>query len=340
MRIIQRLLISWSFVILLGGVAHADHQRIFILETMTAPLLQETTDAALNHLESLRHKHGDELSIVRMNAEGDYDNAVKILKQELEKGMPDLVLTVATYATKAAVELLSGTDTPIVFMLVSDPVGSGIVSHIGQPSGTNVTGVVYSVTQKATIDIMLKVLSDSKKKRPLRFGVVYSSYPSATGDVRRLKNAAKGNPDVQFVYKKIPFRPGEKNEAAMVEAAAQAWRSLDGQVDFMWQPMGYIMEIKNSAKEYVEAATVPFAFTRGMGMLKEGALLRVAPDSQMSAIAAAEYANLILNGTDPGSLPVMVPGDMEIGLNLNTARKLELVIPSDIMELAKDNFVQ
>ena len=336
----QRLLISGFFVILLGGVGYADHQRIIVLETMTAPSLQEATDVFLNHLESLQHKHSDELVITRMNAEGDYHNAVKILKKELEKGMPDLIVTVATYATKAAVELLGGTDVPIVFMQVSDPVGSGIVSHIGQPSGTNVTGVVHSVTQRATIDMMLKVLSSYKKERPLRFGVVYSSYPAALGDISRLKRAAKGNPEIQFIYKKIPFRPGKEGEIPMLKDLAQALRSLNGQVDFMWQPVDYLSVLPQSTEIFVEASPVPFAFSRVKSMLKEGALLRVAPDSMMASIAVAEYTNSILNGADPGSLPVMVPGDMEVGLNLNTARKLELVIPSDIMELAKDNFVQ
>lgn len=311
-----------------------------MLETMTAPIIQEGTDILLNHLKTLEFPHKEGLVIVRKNAEGNYDNAIALLKKEIEKGKPDIIVTVATYATKAAVELLGGTNIPIVFMIVSDPVGSGIVSQIGEPSKTNVTGVVYSVTQKATIDMMLKVLSNYKKKRPLRFGVVYSSYPSAMGDVRRLKKAAEGKPNVQFIYKEIPFRSGKEGEMPMLEDAIQACRSLNGQVDFMWEPGGYMAVLPQTAKMFVKASSVPFAFTRFQNMLKEGALLRVAPNSQMSAIAAAEYVNLILNGADPGSLPVMVPGDMDIGLNLTTAKKMKLVIPSEIMELAKDNFVQ
>jgi putative ABC transport system substrate-binding protein len=42
----------------------------------------------------------------------------------------------------------------------------------------------------------------------------------------------------------------------------------------------------------------------------------------------------VLNGADPGSIPVVPPDNFDLGINLTTAMKLKIVIPSDLLTMA------
>ncbi|WP_031480569.1 ABC transporter substrate-binding protein [Maridesulfovibrio frigidus] len=340
MRLLKILLLQCILLCLCCAVVQAQPKKVIILETMTAPLVQDMTDSFLDHLQSLGYQSNEDYQIVRLNAEGNAENAETLLRKELEKGQPDLVVSVATYATKAAVKLLGNTNVPIVFIAVSDPIGSGIVKDVGKPTGTNITGIVFSVSEKTIIKMVLKTFSNCPKKRPLRFGVVYSGYHSAVGDARRLKEAAMDNPDIQFVFKKVAFRPGKEGEDPMLQAAAQAMRSLEGQVDFMWQPSDYMGALPQSSEVFAKASPVPIGFTRYIRSLEKGALLRIVPSIVGSGVAAAQIVDSIWHGANPDSIPVKAPPTMDIGLNLSTMKNLNLVIPIEIMEFAKDNYVK
>ena len=340
MTLLKILLLQCVFLFLLCGIGHAQPKKLILLETMCAPLVTSMAESFLTHLGSLGYQDGKDFNLVRMNAEGDSDKAVSLLKGELEKGRPDIVVTVSTFATKAANKLLGNTDISIVFLGVSDPVSAGIVAKVGEPNKRNLTGVVFSVPREIAIKLILQTISNPPAKRPLRFGVVYSGYPSAVGAARRLKNAARGNSQIQFVFREIPFRPGKEGEAPMIQDAAQAVRSLKDQVDYMWQDSDYLGVLPQYSEEFVKASPVPVGFTRYENTLELGALLRIAPSAEGSGIAAAKSVDAILHGAAPGAIPVLPPEKMDIGLNLKTAKKLQLVIPIEIMELAKDNYVQ
>ncbi|MGL1862939.1 MAG: hypothetical protein OCC46_10505 [Pseudodesulfovibrio sp.] len=340
MTLLKMLLLQCVFLFLLCGIGHAQPKKLILLETMRAPLVTSMAESFLTHLGSLGYQDGKDFNLVRMNAEGDLDKAVNLLKGELEKGRPDIVVTVSTFATKAAKSLLDGTDIPLVFLGVSDPVGAGIVAKTGKPTGKNITGVMFSVPRVIALNIMLNTLSNLPHKRPLHFGVVHSGYPAGVGAARRLKNAAQGNPQIQFVFREIQFRPGKENEDRMIQDAAQAARSLKGQVDFMWQDSDYLNVLPQYSEAFVKASPVPIGFTRYENTFENGALLRIAPSAEGSGIAAAKSVDAIWRGTAPGSIPVLPPEEMDVGLNLITAKELQLAIPLEIMELAKDNYIQ
>ena len=57
---------------------------------------------------------------------------------ELVRLQPDLIIAVGTPATHAAKE--ATTTIPVVFILVADPVGSGLVRSLARPGG-NITGI-------------------------------------------------------------------------------------------------------------------------------------------------------------------------------------------------------
>ena len=67
-------------------------------------------------------------------------DALEPAVQKLVENDVDLVLSLTTPAAIRAKRAVEGTDTPVVFLLVYDPVSSGIVDSLIKPGG-NLTGI-------------------------------------------------------------------------------------------------------------------------------------------------------------------------------------------------------
>ena len=94
-------------------------------------------------------------------------NRASALAKELVASSPDVILTATTPAT-AAVKLATST-IPIVFTIVSDPVGAGFVAGLPQPGG-NITGFTHTDADLAGkwLDL-LKEISPSIKRAGIMF---------------------------------------------------------------------------------------------------------------------------------------------------------------------------
>ncbi len=71
--------------------------------------------------------------------------------------------------------------------------------------------------------------------------------------------------------------------------------------------------------------------------VQQGALLHITPDIEASAREAAIFVDAILKGANPGKIPITPPAKFQIGINLSTALKLDIVVPPDMLDLAGDH---
>jgi len=120
----------------------APKPHIVLIETMPVPAVRGHLEACLAELDEMG------LSVERTRrdiiyAEGDRVKAERELQVILRSGTPDVVVTFATLATQAAVSVLGDIGVPIVFSVVSDPVGSGIVDSLEQRPDFPITGRVF-----------------------------------------------------------------------------------------------------------------------------------------------------------------------------------------------------
>jgi putative tryptophan/tyrosine transport system substrate-binding protein len=72
------------------------------------------------------------------------------------------------------------------------------------------------------------------------------------------------------------------------------------------------------------------------GAIKAGALMAYGPDMADLAPIAADYVDKILHGEKPADLPLVAPDRFYLRVNIQTATKLGIVLPSIIFARADE----
>jgi len=245
-----------------------------------------------------------------------------------------LVVTIATLASQTAAKLLKDTDVPVLFFQVSDPVGAGLIKQINAPTGTNITGKVNTVNRNAKIEMLFQLVSQIVVHRPIRFGIIHSTYPSSMGDIRELEMIAKRRGDITFVPYEIEYKKVPTGLPAMIEGTKKGIKALQDKVDFWVEPLGPLGESFEYTQAIMRLSTTPIVLGAKEDSVKTGALMHVTPNIEASGRETALLASQILEGRDPGTIPVTPPLNFDLGINITTALKLKIIIPPDILKLA------
>ena len=331
----------WLFLLLLLAAlpvsAEAERKRIILIQTMPVRAVLEHTNQFIGHLARLGYTAGANLELMVLRPDGDRMRAAAMLDEALAMGSADLVVTSATMASQVARERLKETSVPQLFFTVSDPVGAGLVPAVGAPSGANITGKVHTVTRRAKILMALRLLGLEPGERPVRFGYIHSSYPSAVGDARLLTEAAAQIDGVDFIPYRIAYRPVPEGLPAMLAAAGGGIAELEGEVDYWWEPSGPLGERPEFTRLLRDASRRPIVYGIKRESVQLGALFHVTPSVEATGREAAQLAEAILEGASPAEFIVAPANDVDLGVNLATAMELGTVIPSDLAELAGDN---
>jgi len=339
MQTLRKILFCYISIgaFLIASVSAQEAQHVILMETMPVPAVLEHSRWFQESLQELGIQEGMQIELTLLEANGDRQLAEELLSSELSKGTPDLVVTIATLATQTAVNLLQGTEVPILFFQVSDPVGVGIVEHINVPTGTNVTGKVYTVAREAKIEMILRLVKQHITHMPIRFGFIHSTYPSSQGDIRELQSITKKRDDVVFIPYEIPYQEVPAGLPTMLKDVERAVAELKEQVDFWIEPLGPLGESIEYTQILLEQSTIPIAFGTKLQSVKMGALMHITPNLKAGGYEAAELAMQILNGLDPGQIPVTPPSSFDVGINVTTALQLKIVIPPDVLQLAGEH---
>jgi putative ABC transport system substrate-binding protein len=242
--------------------------------------------------------------------------------QELVALQPDLILS---YGTPATTTMLQQTRTiPIVFVQVSDPVGSGFVASFPQPGG-NVTGfITMEPTMAGKWLELLKEIAPRVARSSLLFNPATAPY--AEYFLNPFKAAA-----ASFGVEAIAAPVRDTSELASV-IAAQA-REPNGGLVVMPDTFTTVhrAEITSLAARYRLPAVYPYRFFADVGGLLSYGNDRLDPFRRV-----ASYADRILKGAKPGELPVQAPVKFELVINLKTAKALGLDVPLQLQQRADE----
>lgn len=312
-------------------------KRIILIETMPVPAVLEHTKWFRIQLKEMGYEEGKNLELTILKPNGDRILAEKLLSDELSLGNPNLVVTIATIASQTAVKLLKDSNVPILFFQVSDPVGSGLIKHINTPTGTNITGRVFTVDREAKIKMILRLVEQTSVHKPVRLGFIHSTYPSSLGDIKKLERISKTIEGINLVPYEIQYRKVPEGLPVMIKETKRAIAMLKGKVDFWLEPSGPLGETMEYTQTLLKYSNIPIVFGTKFDSVKMGALMHITPSLEAGAREVALLADKILKGKNPGEIPVCPPIKFDLGFNLNTALKLKIVIPPDMLKLAGKN---
>jgi putative tryptophan/tyrosine transport system substrate-binding protein len=235
---------------------------------------------------------------------------------------PEVILAVGTASVEA---LQRQTSTiPIVFTLVTDPVGQGFVASLAHPGG-NITG--FSGYDTSMVTKWLAMLTQITPP-VARVAVLYhpATTPYAGLMLHAIEEAA---PSLGAAVRDAPIHDDADIEAMMTGLAREERSGL------LVLPNAFTNAHRDAivalAARYRLPAVYPFRF-----FPEAGGLMSYGSDRSDPFRRAADYVDRILRGATPGDLPVQQPTRFELVLNVKTAKALGVTFPVTLLASANE----
>jgi putative ABC transport system substrate-binding protein len=245
------------------------------------------------------------------------------LAKELVALRPDLL--VAAQSSVGVAALLKETRAlPIVFIVASDPLGSGFIESFAHPGGnvTGFTNLEASVASKWPQ--ILKEIAPGTDRAALLFNPETAVYADFF-----IRPFLAAGPALGLALDAAAVRDDAGIEATIAALA----RAPGGGLIVMPDPFttSRRVTIVSAAARHRLPVIYPDRF-----YVAEGGLISYGVDFIDIYRRAASYADRILKGDRPADLPVQAPVKFEFAINLKTANALGLTVPPALLASADD----
>jgi putative tryptophan/tyrosine transport system substrate-binding protein len=248
---------------------------------------------------------------------------MRLLAKELVALHPDVILAFGTPVTAA---LQRETRTiPIVFAIVSDPVGEGFVASLSHPGG-NMTG--FHNSEASIGGKWLELLTQIAPR--VKHAAMLFNPDTAPGHGHYYM------PDFETAARSLDVTP--------IAAPVHSLHEIDMAITRLGREPGggfiamadfFLLNHRASMIDLAARNNVPAVYP-WREVPTAGGLLSYGPDLEDIVRRAAPYVDRILRGANPADLPVQVPTKFEIAVNLKTAKALGLDVPSSILVRADE----
>jgi putative tryptophan/tyrosine transport system substrate-binding protein len=246
------------------------------------------------------------------------------LAAELIALKPDLVIAAGP---REAAALKSATATiPIVFVVVFDPVGLGLVQSLSRPGG-NITGLATYVPGDwvaKRIEI-LRELVPGASKIAILVNPGNPMHRLQFADAEYLPRTAR---KLGVALPIVEATTAEELDVAFASAAAQ---HADAIVD-----LGDVLTFVEAPRVIALAAKYHLPANYFFRHYANGGLSVYGPDISDLFRRAAGYVDKILKGAKPADLPVQQPTKFELVINMKTAKALGLTMPPTLLATADE----
>ena len=321
-----------EFIILLGATASVWSGSVLAQQTEqvrrigvtsgisgTDPETKARLAAFVGELGQLGWTEGRNLKLEYRFATGGTGAEMRKAAEELVAIRPDLILAIGSNALDYLFQLTR--TVPIVFTITTDPVGSGYVESLSQPSG-NVTGFMTF-----DYDLSGKWLELLKQISPNVTRAVVVRDPRTASGIGQFAV-------IQSVSRSIgievtPVDPHNDMERVLAAFA----RRPNGGLIVTASPLAAIHRefIAALANRYKLPAVYPERF-----FAAAGGLVSYGPDFVEQHRLAATYVDRILRGEKPANLPVQAPNKYTLVINLKAAKSLGLALSPTLLARADE----
>jgi putative ABC transport system substrate-binding protein len=279
------------------------------------PPSQEVTDALRDGLREMGYVEKRNITI--------HYRWAKEAGDELDRAAGDIAAlkpdVIVASSTPAALAVKRATHTtPVVFTVVGDPVGSGLVASLARPGGTftGLTNIAFELDAKR-----LELMKEAVPKISRVAVVMNRDFPAHAQQLKLLDASAMA---LRVKLRSVEYRDGNDLEPGVNAARSAGVDSLL----IMGHPttFGYAALLAAAAaKNRLPAISFHKEFAESGGLLAYGAN-NVALDRR-----AAYYVDKILKGAKPADLPVEQPTTFDLVINLKTAKQIGVTIPQSML---------
>ena len=269
--------------------------KVAIVQQLDHASLDEIRTAVAAQLNALAAENGITIEIEEFNGQNDTTMLNQIGAQVVADGV-DLIIPIATLAAQSMVTAAEGTDIPIVYAAISDPVSAGLTDL------PTVTGVSDALNTKFILDMMLAEQPDIKT-----VGLLYSNSEVNSATPIAEAKAYLEEKGIEYL-EKTGNTSGE-----IVEAAA----SMVGRVDAVFTPTdNVVMATEAAVAELLNADGIAH-YTGADSFVAAGAFTTCGVNYTELGTKAADIAYDILQGGEIGDFVVMDGGIITV--NTETA---------------------
>lgn len=299
--------------------SNGEKLKIGILKFGEFAALTNATQGFIDGLAEAGYVDGENITIHELSAAAETGNCPSIADTLINENS-DLILAVATPSASAVKE--KTTTIPVLFTAVTDPAASGLVDSNEVPGG-NLTGTSDMNPVSQQIALGKQLIPDAKT-----VAIMYCSSESNSKVQADLAAAAIEEQGMKSVVKTI----------SAIDEAKSAIESLKGKVDFIYIPTdNTLADGMTSVSMAANECGLP-TIVGESGMVGNGALATFGINYYELGKTTAEMAVKILKGeAEPKDMAVEYQTDenvLEIAVNTETADKLGITIPEDVLNSA------
>lgn len=264
--------------------------------------------------------NGQTVAIEYRFADNQREHLPALAAELVQRRVNVLVATGGALAVRSA--KTATTTIPIIFVMGSDPVETGIVASLNRPGG-NVTGVSF-----LTDALGGKRLGLLREVMPKSDPIAILINPHGPDAERQLKELPKAAQSVGQPIYVLHASTESEIDAAFAVMQQRAAAVLVGADPFFNDRRHQIVALarRPSFPAIYELREFPIA----------GGLMSYGTNLADAYRQAGVYAGRVLKGTKPADLPVLQPTKFELVINLNTAKALGLAVPPTLLASADE----
>lgn len=297
-------------------------------KTLKIGIIQFTSHPSLDNcykgiVEGLKESDKyDNMEIDLQNGNADPSTCDTIAANMVAKKY-DMIYAIATPAATSAYTAAKGTDIPVIFCSVSDPLAAGVVNDLETP-GVNCTGTADTLDLESQVALIKAMQPDLKK-----LGVLYTtSEANSVSQLKTLKEVCS-KVDVEVVDQ------GVQGAADIPQAAATLCSKVDAVNNFTDN------NVVDNLKILIEQANtnnIP-VYGSEVEQVKNGCLASMSIDYVAVGKKTAAMGNRVLGGEDITKVSVEVISDCTPVINSEVLKQFKMTVPEDYKdaEMVKTN---
>ncbi len=299
------------------GLKETSTIQIGITQIATHPGIDAIRQGFIDRMAELGYRADSNVVFDQTNAQGDMA-AAQSIAQKYAQDDYDLIFAISTPSSQTCAQAIKGTDIPLVFGAVTDPVGAGLVNSMDMP-GNNITGTSDKWPVASQFDLLLQLVPGVEK-----IGLVHNpGEANSEGNVREVESVcAERNLEL------VKVSVSNTNE---VFGAAQ---SLVGRCDAFYVPAdNTVIAAMESMVKISEENKIPL-LPGVSSNVEQGGFGTLGPDYYDIGVVSAELAHRVLSGEKAGELAVATAERFEYFFNKRSAEASGVEIPTELLEKA------